>query len=82
MGEISQREARRAGTGSIITLRLRVGADGRVEEVKRIGSTGAAALDEEFEIMAYKRVYTAPRLDGLPIDVWVDSQSRLTVGPR
>jgi TonB family protein len=82
VGDISREEARRVGRGSTITLRVHVGTDGRVDDVKRLGSTGAAALDEEFVISAYKHVYTAPRLDGLPIDAWVDSQAKLTVGRR
>ena len=65
-------EARAAGFEGVVVLRVTVRADGSVETVWLLASSGHAALDRAAESAVRGWGFSPPRVDGAPVSMSVD----------
>jgi periplasmic protein TonB len=65
------RVARRRKYTGIVTLNVRVTADGRVAQVRIADSSGYAVLDRSAAISVKAWQFTPARRGGLPVAMWV-----------
>ncbi len=64
--------ARRHGRGATVTVRVRVGPDGQVQEVERTGEKAGMGFDRAAEEAARRSIWEPGTRDGEPAAMWTE----------
>jgi protein TonB len=73
--------ARRTGTQGVVLLRVQVRVDGTVAEVQIAQSSGSALLDDSaLQTVRDSWRFIPARLDGVPVESWVEVPIRFILG--
>lgn len=72
-------DARAAGLQGTVTLRLRIGADGRVESVKLLASSGTSSLDESAMTTVKRWRFEPARRFGRPVAMDVKTSVKFEI---